>query len=93
MEDLTFRQVLPYLLLAGFALAYWWLVLRPQSVAYHKQRELIRTLEVGDRIVTAGGLHGVIRELNDDTYLLETDDGLKLRFDRKAVNRRVEETT
>jgi preprotein translocase subunit YajC len=91
MEDITLRQVLPYAFLLVAALVYWWLVLRPQAIAYHKQRQLISSLAVGDRIVSAGGIHGTIVELDEDTYVLETESGLRLVMDRKAVNRRVAE--
>lgn len=42
-------------------------------------------LQKGDRIVTIGGLHGVIHTIDEGTIVIEVHDGNKLTYDRSAV--------
>jgi len=46
-------------------------------------------LAKGSRIVTIGGLHGLVVDLTDETVVVEVDRGTKLRFDRSAIAREV----
>jgi preprotein translocase subunit YajC len=65
--------------------AFWLLLIRPQRAGARRQRELLRSLETGDEIVSAGGLYGVIRKLDDDELEVEIADGLVVRMARGAV--------
>jgi preprotein translocase subunit YajC len=67
-----------------FAL-FWLLLLRPQRRQAAIQRELIASLEPGDEIVTAGGLYGVITEIEGEELHVEISDGLVVRLARNAV--------
>jgi preprotein translocase subunit YajC len=49
----------------------WLLVALPQRRINRRHAEVVAGLEVGDRVVTAGGFHGVVRELAEDTVRLE----------------------
>jgi preprotein translocase subunit YajC len=64
---------------------FWLLLVRPQRAGARRQQELLRSLEPGDEIVSAGGLYGVIRTLNDDELEVEIADGLVVRMARGAV--------
>ena len=67
-----------------FAL-FWLVLIRPQRRRANEQRELLTSLEPGDEIVTAGGLYGVVRELDGDELRVEIADGLVVRLARRAV--------
>ncbi len=77
---------LPFVLLA----LMWLLLVRPQQQRVRRQRELIASLEVGDEVVTAGGIVGRIVALEGDEVRLEVAPGVTLRVVRLAVNSRVE---
>lgn len=64
---------------------FWLLLVRPQRAGARRQQELLRSLELGDEIVSAGGLYGVIRALDDDELEVEIADGLVVRMARGAV--------
>ena len=73
-------------------LALFWIVLvRPQRRRTQEQTDLIASLEEGDEIVSAGGLYGVIREIEGETLHVEIADGLVVRMARNAVAGLVEE--
>jgi preprotein translocase subunit YajC len=73
-------------------LALFWIVLvRPQRRRTQEQTDLIESLEEGDEIVSAGGLYGVIREIEGETLHVEIADDLVVRMARNAVVGLVEE--
>ena len=67
-----------------FAL-FWFLLVRPQRRRSTEQVALIAALEVGDEIVSAGGLYGVITEIDGEELRVEISDGLIVRMARNAV--------
>src|SRR5215216_6300949 len=71
--------------------AFWFLLIRPQRTRAREQLELIRSLEPGDEIVTAGGLYGVITAVDGEVLHVEIADGLVVRTARNAVAGIVEE--
>jgi preprotein translocase subunit YajC len=64
---------------------FWALLVRPQRAGARRQRELLLSLQPGDEIVSAGGLYGVIRTIDDDDLEVEIADGLVVRMARGAV--------
>lgn len=63
----------------------------PQRKQRRKQAELMGSLEVGDEVVTIGGIHGVVNHLEDDVVHLEVDDDVVLKFGLGAVSRKAGE--
>ena len=64
---------------------FWLFIVRPQRRQAAEQRELIESLEPGDEIVSAGGLYGVITEIDGDELHVEIADGLVVRMAKGAV--------
>jgi preprotein translocase subunit YajC len=77
---------LPILLIG---VVFYFLLIRPQQRKARAQQELTRSTEVGDEVITIGGLFGVIREVDDDSILLEVAPGTELRFLRSAIARKL----
>ena len=75
--------LLPILLM--FVIFYF-LLIRPQQKQAGKQREFIKNLKMGDRVVAAGGLHGEIKGLTDTTITLEIADKVRVKVTRSAVS-------
>jgi preprotein translocase subunit YajC len=71
-------------LVALFALM-WLLLIRPQRRRQAEQAQMQDVLEVGDEILTAGGIHGTVREIEDEIVHLEIAPGTTVRLDRRAV--------
>ena len=79
-----------YLILIVLAFALmWFLLIRPQRRRQVLQQQMLARLEVGDEILTAGGLYGRITALGDDDVTLEIAPGTTVRLDRRAVAARV----
>ncbi len=75
---------------AVLALAFYFLLIRPQMRRQKEQRALISSLAVGDRVVTVGGLHARITALGDDTADLEIADGVVVTYARSAVAKKLD---
>ena len=67
-----------------FAL-FWLLIIRPNRRRQAEQNALIQNVEVGDEIVTAGGLFGHVKSVADDELLVEIAPGTNVRIARRAV--------
>ncbi|MEM6327966.1 MAG: preprotein translocase subunit YajC [Bacteroidota bacterium] len=76
----------PLLILVVFYL----FLIRPQQRREKKRRTMIDELKKGDRIITAGGIHGTVVKVEEKSLLLEVDQNTKLRFDKNAITGRAE---
>ena len=67
----------------------WFLLIRPQQARAKAQQQLLRTVEVGDEILTVGGIYGIVQELEPDDeggdLVVEIADGIHVRVARKAL--------
>ena len=79
-----------YLPLVALVLIFWFLILRPQRRRNMQQNALWAGLEVGQEVVTTGGLYGRIRHLDDEAVQLEISPETVVKVDRRAVARRVD---
>lgn len=70
--------------------AFYMLLVRPQRRQVIAHRELMASLEVGDEVMTMGGIYGRISRLTDDVIDLEVSPGTTLRVARTAVSRKVQ---
>ncbi len=50
-----------------------------------KYKEMLNSIKPGDKIVTIGGLKGEIATINEKTFELKVDKGIRLEFERKAI--------
>jgi preprotein translocase subunit YajC len=72
------------ILVALFALM-WLLLIRPQRRRQAEQAQMQEVLELGDEILTAGGIHGTVREVEGEIVHVEIAPGTTIRLDRRAV--------
>ncbi len=71
-------------LVAIFALFYF-VMIRPQRKRQKQQEELMRDLNKGDRVMTAGGIYGTIESLSEDSIVIKVESGATLRVARGSV--------
>jgi preprotein translocase subunit YajC len=69
---------------------FYFLIIRPQRTRMRNQQELSRSLQLGDRVQTIGGIQGVVRSLDDDSVVIEIEQG-RMRVVRRAVANRIED--
>jgi preprotein translocase subunit YajC len=65
---------------------FYFLILRPQKQQQKRLAEMVTALKTGDKVVTTGGIHGIIANVKDGTtLLLKVDDGCRIEVDKSAI--------
>jgi preprotein translocase subunit YajC len=74
------------LVMFGLIIAiFYFLILRPQQKRQKDRQKMLDAVKKGDKVVTAGGMHGTVAGLDDKTVLLQVSDNVKMKFDRSAI--------
>ena len=64
---------------------FWFFMIRPQN---KKQKEIAnfrKNLEVGQSVITAGGIYGKIKEIEDNTVIVEIASSVKIKVDKNSI--------
>ncbi|MBQ1724705.1 MAG: preprotein translocase subunit YajC [Muribaculaceae bacterium] len=65
---------------------FYFFMIRPQSQKQKKINEFRAGLKRGDKVITAGGIHGRIRDIKDNSIvILEIDDNVKIKVDLNSI--------
>lgn len=75
-----------FIMMGGLVLAMYFLMIRPQQRKQKEQKKYVDSLGKGDAVVTVGGMHGKVAEIDNDTVLIEVDKGYKLRFEKSSIS-------
>lgn len=65
---------------------FYFFMIRPQVKKQKDQKNFVGDLKKGDKVVTTAGMHGKIAEVADTTFLIETEGGGKIRFNKSAIS-------
>jgi preprotein translocase subunit YajC len=66
-------------------LIFWLFFIRPQSKKNKEMQKFRENLKKGDHIVTIGGIHGKITDIDGNTVIIETEGQGKLRIEKSAI--------
>ena len=66
-------------------LIFYFMIIRPQQKKAKERNKLLSNLEKGDKVITSGGVHGIIAGLDEKTALLQVSDNLKMKVERSAI--------
>ena len=66
----------------------YFILIRPQKKQAKKTQDMLSQIKPGDKVVTIGGLHGIVEEINsaDNTVVLDCE-GIFLTFEKRAISR------
>ena len=82
---MTSQQIAQLLPLVVIFAVFYFIAIRPQQAQQKRHREMLGRLKKGDRVLTRGGLYGVIVELRDNRMMLELAQNVRVQADRTAV--------
>ena len=74
------------LFLVAIIIVFYFFMIRPQVRKQKAEQQFRTSLEKGAKIVTIGGIHGKIVEVNEKTFLLEIDSNVRVRCERSAIS-------
>lgn len=85
MEELV-KNVGAFLPIVLMFVIFYFLLIRPQQKQQKKRQEMLNNLQKGDRVVTIGGIHGVIKEIHDDIITLKVADNVNIKFSKGGID-------
>jgi len=87
LQTATGSGVMQLVFPVAIGLVLYFFMIRPQQRKTAEAKSFRESLVKGTRVVTIGGLHGLLVEIGPETVLLEVERGQRLRFDRSAIAR------
>jgi len=67
-------------------LIFYFLIIRPQNKRKKEAENMLKSLSKNDKVVTIGGIRGIVQAVKDDTVVIKVDDNVKLEFSKSAVS-------
>jgi preprotein translocase subunit YajC len=66
-------------------LIFYFMIIRPQQKRAKEREKMLSNIQKGDKVITSGGLHGIVAGIDDKAVLLDVGDKVKLKFERSAI--------
>ena len=76
---------LPIILLVSLFAMFYVVLIRPQRKRQKEHQQLVEELNRGDKVVTAGGIHGVIESTSEDSIVIKVESGATIRMARTSI--------
>jgi preprotein translocase subunit YajC len=71
---------------AAIIAIFYFLIIRPQNKKQKETQKMLAALKKGDKIVTIGGIHGIIQSVKEGSVIVKVDENTKLEFSRSAIS-------
>lgn len=79
-----FGSFLP-MMLVMFLIIYFFMI-RPEQRKQKEKRNLLGNLKKGDKVLTIGGIYGIVGNVKDDTVMLRIGDNITVKFSKSAIS-------
>jgi preprotein translocase subunit YajC len=79
-------QIGQFLPLIAIIVVFYFFMIRPQLKKSKDQKKFRENIKVGDKVVTIGGIHAKISEIQDTTFIITVEGGVKLKIEKSAVS-------
>lgn len=73
------------IMMVAIVAIFYFFMIRPQTKRQKEIRKFREALSVGDKVVTAGGIYGRIKEIKPESVLLEVADNVRIRVDKSSI--------
>ena len=74
------------ILIGGIILIFYFFMIRPQQKRQKDQKRFLEEVKKGDSVVTVGGIHGKIAQIEGDIVYLDIEKGGKLKLDKSSIS-------
>lgn len=64
---------------------FYFLIIRPQNKKQKEMKKMIDAVKKGDKIVTIGGIHGVVHSVKEGSVIVKVDDDCRIEFSKSAI--------
>ena len=65
---------------------FWFFMIRPQMKKQKQQQKFKEAIAKGDKVITIGGIHGKIIEVQETTFIIEVEGNNRLKIEKSAVS-------
>jgi preprotein translocase subunit YajC len=80
-------NMVPQMIFFGIIIiVFYFFMIRPQQKKAKDAKKFTEEIKRGDYVVTIGGAHGYVAELEGDTFILEVEKGGRIRFNKTAIS-------
>ena len=80
------QNMLPFLWIAALLAFMYFMVIRPQKKQQKQRAEMLDALRKGDRILSAGGIYGIVRSIKEDRVTLEIAHDVMISMNKGAIS-------
>ena len=81
--------IMQFIPLIFLFVVFYFLLIRPQRKKQQEHQLMIAGIKKNDEVVTVGGMHGVVVNVKERTFVLRVDDNTKVEIDKTAVSYKV----
>ncbi|MBL7171006.1 MAG: preprotein translocase subunit YajC [Candidatus Omnitrophica bacterium] len=67
-------------------IVFYFMVFRPQQTKQKEHQRMVSSLEKGDKVVTSGGMHGLVTGLKEKTVYLKIADNVRIEINRTGIS-------
>lgn len=85
-EKTSGNPIMQFLPLILIMVVFYFFMIRPQMKKAKEQKKFREAIKKGDKIVTIGGIHGKIVEVQDTTFIIEVEGGNRLKIEKSAIS-------
>lgn len=77
----------PMVMIILMIVMFYFLLIRPQKKQRKEKEALIAALKKGDKVVTIGGMHGMVHQVSEETVTIKISEGILVPFNKVAIER------
>ncbi|CAN5462220.1 preprotein translocase subunit YajC [soil metagenome] len=75
-----------YVMIGLMIVVFYFFMIRPQQKKAKDQKKFVEEIKKGDLVVTIGGAHGRVADIEGDTFILEFERGARIKFSKSSVS-------
>ena len=83
----------PLIFMGVIFFIFYFMMIRPQQKRQKERQRLLNEMKKGDKVITAGGIHGRIIALEEKTVLVEISDNIKIKVERASIGTVIKESS
>ncbi len=76
-----FGMLIPFLLIGGM----FFFMFRSQKKEASKRQEMLEKIKVGDKVLTIGGIYGIVKKVEETSYTVEIADKVKVEVSKTGI--------
>jgi len=74
-----------FIMIIAFVAIFYFFMIRPQQKRQKDLQNAREAMKNGDKVITAGGIHGRIKDVTDTNVLIEIAEGVRIRVEKSSV--------